>query len=78
MQQDEKNVIEVMNALQKIKDEVEFNLGTKKKQMTLDAYFVKELNWENRSCQEKNSLILWIVYVICFFFQLLIYISVGH
>ena len=41
--QHEKNVPDVVHALQKIKDEVEFNLGTKKKQMTLDN-FVKELN----------------------------------
>ena len=43
-----------MHAFKKIKDEVEFNLGTKKKQMTLDAYFVKELNLETRSCQEQT------------------------
>ena len=52
-----------MHALQKIEDEVEFNLGTKKKQMTLDVYFVKELSWENRNCQEKYSLILWIAHI---------------
>ena len=39
-----KNVSDVVHALQKIKDEVKFNLVTKNKQMTLDAYFVKELN----------------------------------
>ena len=43
--QHEKNVLDIMHALQKkIKDNVEFNLGTKKKQMTLNTYFIKELN----------------------------------
>ena len=38
-----KNVPDVVHDLQKIKDKVEFNLGTKKKQITLDAYFVKRV-----------------------------------
>ena len=37
--QHEKKLPNVVYALQKIKDEVEFNLGTKKRQTTLDAYF---------------------------------------
>ena len=32
-----------MHALPKIKDEAKFNLETKKKQTTLDAYFGNEL-----------------------------------
>ena len=33
----EKNVPDIVHALQKIKNKIELNLGTKKKQMTLHA-----------------------------------------
>ena len=35
---------QVVHALQKIKDEVEFGLGMKKRQTSLDPYFERELN----------------------------------
>ncbi|XP_022851530.1 CENP-B homolog protein 2-like [Olea europaea var. sylvestris] len=40
--QHEQNIPEVVYALQKVKDVVHFDLGGKKKQSTIDAYFQKE------------------------------------
>lgn len=39
--QHEKIIPIIVHALQKIKNEAEFNLGTKKTQATLNAYFAK-------------------------------------
>ena len=41
--QHEKNIPDVVYALQKVKDGLEFVLGAKKKQITLDAYFQKKM-----------------------------------
>ena len=40
--QHEKNILNVVYALQKVKNELEFVLGAKKKQVTLDANFQKK------------------------------------
>ena len=38
-----KNIPDVVYALQKVKDGLEFVLGAKKKQVTFDAYFQKKI-----------------------------------